>query len=86
MTDRQYARKREGLSWHPVAFHTRGLHDWKTVCGHPAVDPVVEVIPWGDPSCESGLRILNRRDEQAAQRGKPNTGEEFEREPNGSDV
>lgn len=75
MSDRQYARQREGLAWHAVAFHTRGLDTWMTICGRHAVDPVVDVLPWGDKSCESCLRILNRRDEQAVERQK------FEREP-----
>ena len=72
MTDRQFARKREGLSWHTIAFHTRGMHDWKAVCGRPVADPVREVLPWGDPTCESCLRITTRRDEQALERVKPN--------------
>jgi hypothetical protein len=75
MADRQYARKRLGLSWHVVAFHTRGLNSWKAMCSRPVFDPTVEIVPWNEPSCESCLRIVNRLDEQAAERVK------FEREP-----
>jgi hypothetical protein len=84
VTDRQFARKRPGLSWHTIAFHTRGLDTWKAVCGRTVLDPIVEVLPWGEPTCNSCLAITTRRDEQAIQRGKPNTDEDTEREDDGS--
>ena len=78
MTDRQFARKREGLSWHAVAFHTRGIDTWMSVCGRTVLDPVRDVLPAGERTCETCLRIIVRRDEQTIQRGKPNTDEDTE--------
>jgi hypothetical protein len=63
--DRQYARKRPGLAFHVIAFHTRGLNTWKALCGRSVVDPAVDVLPWNEPSCETCLRIQRRRDDPA---------------------
>ena len=80
MADYQFAQKRADLSWHTIDFHTRGLDMWETICGRPVGDPVVEVLPWNGKSCESCLRITRRREEQEAQRAKPNTDEDTEAE------
>lgn len=70
MIDRKFARIRKGLSWHVVAANSRvGL---VTVCGRWAPEPVREVLPAGDPTCNSCLAIIVRRDEQLAERAKPN--------------
>jgi len=63
MSDRQFARKREGLAWHVIDFHTRGLNTWKAICGRTVLDPAVDALPWNEPSCESCLRIVRRQDD-----------------------
>jgi hypothetical protein len=66
MTDRQFAQKRPGLSWHVIDFHTRGLNTWKALCGRLVIDPVSDTLPSGK-SCETCLRIAGKAwDEEAA--------------------
>lgn len=60
-TDRQYAAKRPGLALHIVAFHTRGLVNWQTICGRPAVDPVLDVLPTTGHVCAHCERIFIRQ-------------------------
>lgn len=79
MSDRQFARIH---SWHAIRTPTRAFNTYLTVCGRTAVTiDVRDVLPGEERTCETCLRIIVRRDEQAIQRGKPNTDEDTEREP-----
>lgn len=80
MTDRQFARIRGGLSWHVIAYDT-GFAMWRTVCGRLVNNPVREVLPAGEPTCNSCLAIIVRRDEQFAERRKPNEDPEQDDDP-----
>lgn len=82
MSDRQFGRKREGLSWHSVTFHTRGLDTWATTCGRVVAEPLRDVLPYGEPTCNTCLAINTRKDEQLLERAKAN--EEPEPEDDGS--
>ncbi len=58
-TDRQYVRRREGLSWHVVRTHTRMFDGWRTLCGRSVVmddQAALDSLP-GAKSCETCLRI-----------------------------
>jgi hypothetical protein len=79
MSDRQFAKIR---SWHAIRTPTRVPDTYVTVCGRMVVALTLrDVLPAGERTCETCLRLIVRHDEQVIQRAKPNTGEPFEHEP-----
>jgi hypothetical protein len=82
MSDRQFAKIR---SWHTIRTPTRVPNTYLTVCGRMVIALTLrDVLPANERTYETCLRLIVRRDEQVAQRAKPNTDEPFEREDDAS--
>lgn len=68
MADRQYVRRRPGLSWHVVLTHTRAFNGWRTLCGRSVVmddAAALDTLPGDERTCERCAVIAVKLDDPA---------------------